>query len=559
VTITPEPNYSFYVPLITEAHVKDRFTKGKPEVVLTSVAKKKIVVTLTYKVTAKTIVWGNGLETASTVFAGFWGVNGEGNPIPGALKLGPLVVEDLVSHNQEAPVALRVNRESSYYSLSQPVVWKEGLSGKTFFGGNTAVAEVTIPAKPGYTFDGTTIANSNLSAFFSVSDAPATAEIISAGDKLVFNVSYFVPKTEITREQVTANITKLAVPVIGVKASSKVEFNSKNPYFTGSTITWDGVNNTSLFVAGQAPTATVTLLAKPGYEFGGDINIGRGDITVVSVIEDPDELNLGNKLVIKVVFPAPAALVSTSATLPGIVLTNPVYPSIVHLQSAAIAPTFTGADQVLGTGEEGSEFEWIDGTRETDDDVIFDRGVFNGKVRAELVLKPNAGYTFAGATPQNITAYRGRIRTGLTADTVVPEIDSVVVEGNDLKVTLYYDIAPAIISSLTMGATNASLTGDIIYKGPASSAVVTIDPASPNPQVAGIGTGSTFTWGTDGVDASGKFDVTEYGGTVKATAVLKPYSGNYTFTGITINSTLVTTLTSIFTLNGSIAPDTINP
>jgi hypothetical protein len=445
VTLRPATGYKFYTLGISESTVKARFANGSPEVAILTNSSSTLKFTLTYTISVKTIM---GTATGvDYVLANF------------GTYLGDLVVSGLVEHNHEAPVTLRVLGESPYYNLNQPVEWT-GLTGKNFFGGKVAVATITIPAKPGYTFEGTDLKVSD--HLVGPSGTPPTnkvfnigspaGDIISAGDSLVFTLSYYVPKYPITREDITLNVSgKLPVPVVGQSPVTNLTVSKNSPFTGGSgSITWTGLSTNNKFTT-RAPKATVTLLAKDGYEFSASAfpvgsSLSNGDIALIASDQEVT-FNLGNKLVVEVTFGAPPETVSILG-VPGI-----GWPTDnIHLTSVA-ALTLTSSEglqiEKLGTGATDSTFAWTGGiqTSGTPPSVTYaiNYGSGSGKLYAEVVLKPRAGFTFAGFATSD--ANKTKIKELFTMNGITePESVTLTINGNNLEIDLVYPIARKLVT-----------------------------------------------------------------------------------------------------------------
>jgi hypothetical protein len=534
VAITPASGYQFDISDtgITEAAIKGKFKAGSPVVALAGApGSGKITVSLTYNITAmpiKTVVETDP-ETDKDISALF--------NLAGALKDPGLIVDKGLIHGQEAPTALRAAVASPYYSVDRPVVWKEGLSGKFFFGGYTAVAEVTLPAKPGYTFEGTNITNASLQLLFATEslkdlngdgdgngDIVPAVEITSAADSLVFTLSYNVPKTEITAEDVKKNVTPLPSPAVNTKPAASLATNKLGPIVDKSTVTWTGVSGAS-FASGQTPGATVTLVAKPGYEFAGDIDLNPADIAPGATAVG--EANYGDKLVLSIAF--------TTGTVVGIGTDDLVLGalnlgvSFLHADDTVLGDIdieFAGGTKIEPVDVGKSSFDWGDGL---DGDGKADYALNGGKVNATVVLKAKPGYTFATAPVTN-AAFKTKLAEALTIPgNAAPSIVDVSVDNDDLEINLQYAITEVLLTELLLpvgalngfvnpiiGKTNVSQLGFMRATG---TALVTLVPATPSP------------WSGDAVNATtGVIDGT-VGKKIIYTFTLVP-KGGYTFAGV---------------------------
>jgi hypothetical protein len=548
ITLSASAGYRFYIKEpngIKESTILAKFQNGAPEVKILAKSSSTLKFTLTYTIAVKTIVVGTpaSLDYVSTVFRTY---------------LRDMIATDLVNHNKEAPVTLWQVTESPLYSLNQPVVWT-GLTGKNFFGGRSATATITIPAKPGYTFEGTNITIGNLvgpavDAVFK--EGTPAGEIISAGDSLVFTLTYYVPKADITTADIASNVSgKLPVPVIGATPVSNLTVN-KNASFTGGSgaVTWTGLSINNKFAADRAPTATVTLLAKDGYKFadaliGGTTTLTQGDIAVTGTATVT--FNLGNKLEVEIEFTRPATAINVitlggKTGLPG---------SLVHGTNIAANVTASEGAQIYEIGSSPySTFAWTDGKTGTDMNYS---ATLSHTLTAEVVLKPKVGYTFAGVNISN--TIRDYYRNFFAIGTTLPSA-TLVVNGNDLQITLVYPIARKLVlnAGLTFtGGTTGINSGDIEHLAPLPS--VTADIAGGTPQVKAISVvdgDSTFTW-TAGLNGDGdEFDWADDTGTATAIVRLVP-TADYTFAGYNeILGANTGAIATLFTFNGSVAPAT---
>jgi hypothetical protein len=362
--------------------------------------------------------------------------------------LTDFIVKDLVNHNQEAPVTLRTKKESPFYSLDRAVEWR-GLTGKNFFGGKTAEATITIPAKPGYTFEGTDITISDLIGDATTpkvfNESSPAGEITKAGDELVFTLAYYVKKSPISIDLIDANITeKLPVPVIGVGPVTNLRVNKNAPFTGGSgAITWAGLSTTNKFISTSVPRATVTLLAKDGYEFEDTIKdipltsnwaFDEGEISVVG--SQRVAFNLGNKLVVTVNY---GSVNTTVDTIYVGAFTGSSWPgSLVHESSSLTSVTSAGSLQIkpitTAPNDGNSKFEWVLGKNASSQP---DYKIAFGKLHAKALLTPGTGYTFAGL--QLNDTIKSRIKDVFKIGTITPEIIPVI-KGNNLEIDLVYSI-----------------------------------------------------------------------------------------------------------------------
>jgi hypothetical protein len=495
--------------------VKSKFKNGSPDVVLTSKSPSRLVVTLTYNVTAVVI---DDPDSVS--------VNGTGANFTTYLHTNPLVVNGLVTHEQTAPEVLRTKDESPYYFLDQPVVWT-GLSGKTFFGGKTAVATVTIPAKPGYTFEGTTLTNDTLKELFTTTQHIPAADIISAGDSLVFTLSYYVQKTDITDTIITNNIIKkLPIPVVGVSASGKDLQANKTADFKIETVELIGVG--SKFEAGQTVGAKVIFTANDGYKFadaltpsdGSPVSLTAGSLTVDGTITPSVVMNLGSKLECFI------TLGSTRQAIPaniGIVFTGvpiihgqpigaPSFPVGTYVTASGATSSFSWGSS--GRGHDGTNFAW-DGSG----------SILTRRVLADVVLVPGGEYTFAGVNP---TTYRTYLLSAFVSNGVSPAIDTIAVNGHNLTFTLSYPIGKVKLA-------NSDITVTDLFSGGATAgdlvANITVNTSS-------ITAGDKVAVKTQGWDATSyatgsttNFASTGGGNKATYTLVLEPFEDHDTFLG----------------------------
>jgi hypothetical protein len=546
ITLRAAAGYKFYTLGISESTIKSKFANGSPEVAILTKSSGTLKFTLTYTIKVKTI---NGTLTGDDYVLANFGT-----------YLGDLVVEGLVEHNHEAPTTLRVLGESPYYNLDKPVEWT-GLTGKNFFGGKVAVATITIPAKPGYTFEGTDLkiydhlvgrlsANPPTDRVFDIG-SPA-GDIISAGDSLVFTLSYYVPKYPIIRTDITLNVSgKLPVPVIGQSPVTNLTV-SKNAPFTGGSgsVVWSGLSTNNKFTT-RSPKATVTLLAKDGYEFSTGAagfpvgqTLANGDVALIATSQTVT-FNLGNKLVVEVLFGEPPETVNILA-LPGL-----VWPANnIHGTPAVTPVTSSEGLQIkeIGGGADNSEFEWTGGL---DGSSNIHYGSGSGKLYATAVLKPKDGFTFAGLATSD--ANKTKITEIFTMNGITePESVVLTIDGNYLVIDLVYPIAQRTVApgKVAWQGTISNLPSNVIHLG--TVRVPTGDILTTDPEVQAIGpaaVNSTFTWGT-GV-SSGKFDYTANNGEAVATLVVKP-GAYFTFEGFdTLNSTAITYFETNFVINSN--------
>jgi hypothetical protein len=459
VEIEPTSGYTFYPSDITEAKIKAKFRNGSPEVAFVGAPSAgKVVVSLTYNIKAmpiKLIQAGTSPNHTTVAF----GLNS-------ALKDQPLILDGGLFHGQEAPTALRVDGGSLYYSVDRPVVWKEGLSGKTFFGGYTAVAEVTLPTKPGYTFEGTDITNETIRDVFTADGANPIVEITRAeADSLVFTLSYNVPKSEIDLTILGRNVTPLSTPVINTKPAASFTASKTGPIVDKSPITWGGVSGAS-FASGQTPSATVTLVAKPGYEFESPFNEDGDDVRpfLAPGATTIGTISYGDKLVLVIQFGSTLAAIGTDDLSLGAISVTGGNDDIVHTLEVG-AVSFSGGEKIEGT-DNGSEFEWGNGWVEADSTVL---GNLNGgKLNATVLLKPKPGYTF-GTAPITNLQFRDRLATLLTVGVNKPDIAGISVQdSDDLKIDVKYTIAN---QEIERGIITSTLIGDISAANVASSAI----------------------------------------------------------------------------------------
>jgi hypothetical protein len=464
ITLKAESGYKFYTPGISESTITAKFQTGSPKVALIDKKEGSLKFTLTYTVAAKTIravattpAPAPGQETY--VLADF--IN----------KLDDFIVEGLVSHGQEAPTALRMLADSPYYSLSEPVEWT-GLTGKTFFGGNLAVATITIPAKPGYTFEGTDITAGTLvgstAIFKKCGDVDSTpgadstsatmGEIISADDKLVFTVSYYVPKTRITPTDIAKYVTgKLPVPLHNATPQTNLTVHKTAP-FTGGTgvVNWGGLSVSNKFDLGVDPVATITLLANPGYEFSsaqfisGQPNNVPPNAVSVNGTATQTIFNLGNKLVFSVSFTdAVKVQIATFAE------TTFTFPAVEKdTISTSLVGSFGGDKSLIDTTPvTGSTFAVSTITPTPGGD---NKLAVGAKVTARAELKPTGTTTFAGFNvAATATDNRAAIKNLFKdEDGALPEITALgIINGTNLLVELEYtarkiDLVAANVSSL---------------------------------------------------------------------------------------------------------------
>jgi hypothetical protein len=488
VELSAAGDYKFYTPAFKEdalALIKSKFSAGSPEVSKVTVTPAKISFTLTYAITAKTI---KRAADATSVAAGF-------NEDAATRPLKGLIVNGLVRHGEVAPTALLVQGESDYYTLDQAVKW-EGLVQNAFFGGVTATAEVTLPAKPGYTFEGTDItANIDLRPLFTSPDGTTqpSVDIISAGDSLVFKLRYYVPKVKIYGTTIAGGILakdKLAVPVLGATVPKTLKIDANAPFTLGS---FKLIGAASKYALGDNPVATVTLLAKDGYEFD-DTGTSSPNLSVTSPLPNGAiassntgtvASNLINKLTVEIslgqlptiTIPALAANLVTSPT--GIDSGEIKYNA---LQSSALLTSTTNTYvQALGAG--GSIFTWTDGL--SIDLSAFDYTDNSGKAVATVTLKPVDGssptiYTFYGYSTGADTV--AGLKFLFTVGGYEPTVGTPRIEGNNLVFTLTYDIDKADLTDTTTELGKISdFSGPVPTAGsPVNSVTVPsiIDPSS---------------------------------------------------------------------------------
>jgi hypothetical protein len=454
IELSPETataDYKFYPPAFADgALIKAKFSAGSPEVSNVKATPAKISFTLTYKITAKTI---KKTVSATSVAANF------------AAPLKGLIVDDLVKHGEIAPTALLVQGESEYYALDQAVTW-EGLVQNAFFGGKTATATVTIPAKPGYTFTGTDIvaddddeAVQDLKALFTSEDGETepVVDIVSAGDSLVFKVQYYVPKAPINGTMIGKYIApkdKLAVPVLGATVPKTLKIDTNAPF----TLDSFSINSSGKYVPGELPIVMVSLLAKDGYEFDGDV-LAKNELLPVGAIAVGQQgsvtYNLVTKLTVTITYMGLPATVTNPAT--GWVLQSPagltdpaelVYQHDKHEFTASVLGTDAQVKAISDTAG-GSVFEWTSGL--TADDKYNYTAAVNQAV-ATVTLVPKTGYTFYGySTGADTTAkIKSFFTIGTDADAKAPTVGTPRIDGHNLVFTLAYPISKAKIAGSTI-------------------------------------------------------------------------------------------------------------
>jgi hypothetical protein len=378
VTLTAANGYRFYTLGITESTIKAKFSGGSPELSNVSITSARITFTLTYNITAMTI---STADTATTVDADF------------NTTLRDLFAEDAIAHTKTARSDLWVRGSSNYYSLDRIVEW-EGLSGKTFVGGKMAVATVTIPAKPGYTFDGTAINRTDLAAIFT--EGNPSIEIISIGDSLVFTLSYYVPTAKIGKTEVVLQMAeKLPVPVAGDQVKTKLKLGATAP-FTLVSVTWAGLEEKNKFTAGVEPVATIVLLAKEGYEFldgaigsvpdtlEKDTAFTAGEIAENVAAEV--QLYLGTSLEITVDYDGVPPLIVASDPLGLTFNKGGTFPTSLAHAGSSIAITSVG---FTNTQAISATFAWTAGATSGAIDYTD-----TGKLAGLITVTPGPAYTF---------------------------------------------------------------------------------------------------------------------------------------------------------------------
>jgi hypothetical protein len=585
VTLAPVSGYSFYANGVTQEDVEPLFKKGSPVFSDFKAEKTGITFKLTYQVVARPII--NGVTTNTQVAANFDDY------------LEDLVQPGLLVHGQTAPERLRAVKESPYYALNTPVEWTAGVAGKTFIGGTVAVAKVTIPAKHGYTFRGTNITAEYLKnvVFNSLSGDPKdpAVTIVSSEDALVFTLAYTVEKIIVDQPEIVNSIVKVNIPRAGETPDAKVTFG-KNVHIQGegnNSISWTGVTDKGKFASDVNITATVTFTTKDGYRFedleGDDLEengyFDEGDIALAG--DHTVTLATPTKMVIKIEFEK-ARVKVTDWALNGVdMITDTGLSNVIHKQGVVTEVNYKrfleSENNPTGTiGSDGSQLAGIDNTDAastkskfwwkngfTQDgsnyDVDYDKDSFTHALRAKVVLRPLATYTFQGSLNSQ-GALDDEKKQGLayqfryaTSPAVIPTVEQVKLNDDALEFVLVYPIAQKgiveIVSSggsPTFAATSVTYAGNTITQDE-DAGVVTLTAKTTDPEVAGIASSgtnpSTFRW-TQGVK-NGQFDYNAYtGNTGKAAAqvVLKPFSPGYTFKGIN-TSTLDGALVDIFTLS----------
>jgi hypothetical protein len=452
--LQPASGYSFYTFGINESTIKAKFRNGSPEISNVSVSSSRISFTATYTIKAMVIGKTN---------VAYESVNAElGN------KIKDLFLAGMVTHTREVQPGLWINGESPYYNLDRPLEWT-GVSGKTFVGGRTAVATVTIPAKAGYTFEGTDIDPAYLRAIFLQPTAnPPAVEILSAGDSLVFTLSYYVPKTDITQAMLKANVSeKLPIPNTTISAKTKLGL-SKNPPFVAAAVTWTGLAAQNKFV--KSPTAnviaTIKLTAKEGYQFDtASLNTGMGlsadDVAVNGTAKV--EYNLSTSLEITVTYNNATILqVLDTGVLTGL---TPVLPSNLIHDTASTASISGGTN--LGT----STIVWTEGV---------DTGKLDytetGKLKGTVTLVPGTGYTFDSFSSS--TAFQNSLRAlfpiGGTQPAIspAPKASTPIAGVSNLVFTVEYTLSPKpasdTINQTLIGTLGAGVAATLKDTGNAS-------------------------------------------------------------------------------------------
>jgi hypothetical protein len=540
VTLTAQGDYRFYPSAISESTVSAKFGGGSVSNYIPT--DTKLSFTLTYKITAQTINLAdlnNGAGEADDDYLG-------------GLLIDSMIENFKVKHNEEPPAGLRVLKESLKYSLDRPVVWSgPGVNGKTFVGGKLAEAKITIPAKPGYTFDGTDITGLNLVSRIFPLGSPA-GDIISVGDELVFTLTYNVKKGVITDAIIGANITtKLPVAVVGNTATNKdIVFNKLAP-FTGS-LSWSGVTS-SKFVAGQNALAIITLQASDGYEFNPAIvnntNITPGNIAIRGTIPNTtDVINTGTKLVIKVT-ETPIKFVESVA---------PGGPLSFEDGSLTHGETIVDVDITAGpqiTGE--STFAWVIPVSEGTIDY---NATSDNRVYALLTLAPVDGYTFGGISiTQDL---KNLIATNYALLDKKPEVVAVTTDGENLVVDLKYQITKARLVPATVADDDfvSNFEGAAPTPGVAVSTVTAFPIVTPGGNVTlGTGTGLAPDW-TAGTTTEDDIVVFEAEGEAVYTFYLIPNSG-YQFVASDLlgDESWKISFESLFSLEDDGEADTVTP
>jgi hypothetical protein len=297
-----------------------------------------------------------------------------------------------------------------------------------------------------------------------VEGTPA-AEVISTGDSLVFTLSYFVPSTQITKNDVKLQIpTKLPAPVEGDSVTTKLTVGASAPFTAGS-VTWAGLAQKNKFSAGEAPVVTIVLNAKEGYEFlsdgSGDTLASRTNLTAGDISENGTarvDYNLGNKLEITVSYAAAALLQKVSGDLLLTKSGSNLPASLTHGESVSSAPSVASTNSDIGS----ATFKWAGGFSGATGSEIIDIREDGGKLTAEITITPASGYTFKGfgltANAKSDIAAVFPIGRAPTVSSVVGTVDA---GSADLIVTLVY----SGISKAVPTVGTSSLEGSLKTKG----------------------------------------------------------------------------------------------
>jgi hypothetical protein len=287
------------------------------------------------------------------------------------------------------------------------------------------------------------------------------AEVVSTGDSLVFTLSYFVPRTPITKEEMLLQLPKkLPAPVDGESVTTKLTAGASAPFTAGS-VTWAGLAQKNKFSAGEEPVVTIVLNAKEGYEFGSALTSGTTTFAAGEIAENGEakvKYNLGTSLEIIVDYSTDGVLKKLSGNSLGLAKGNDWPTSLSHdtdFTTALTATATAGIANLLNPG--GVVVAWTDGIN----NKKVDRSADDAKVTATITLKPASTYTFKGYSVSS-SDKNTNIPANFTIGNIKPDVTVNTADGGgagvaDLVVTLVYsdvpkaEIADTVITTAKVG------------------------------------------------------------------------------------------------------------